>query len=400
VVDRLPEFELARDELTREVRIRDLVTHRTGLPGGGRANLLFFGSRYDRAEIVRRVRFLEPVAGLRAEFQYQNLMFLAAGEVLARVAATSWDQFVTDRIFRPLGMSSSNTTITAQQGHPNVAMPHAIVDGKPRTLPWRNIDNIGPAGSINSTARDMTAWLRLHLSRGTYRGRRLLSERSADELRTPQMVLPPSRMGSMDAITKAGAPSHFFAYGLGWVLFDYRGERVMWHGGNIDGMAAVEAMMPDRHLGLVVLTNLDGNTLRDAVMLRVFDRFLGAPDRDWSADLLRVARANRRPAARAPRPAVPPARDLAAYVGRYAEPLLGGLTIGADGRALTFALETGLTGRLVPVGPDLFQASWDDEGVPIVLTSLAGTTLRFVVEGQGPASVADFEGVGRFVRRP
>jgi CubicO group peptidase (beta-lactamase class C family) len=101
VVDRLPDFQLADDDLTRDVRIRDLVTHRTGLPGGGRANLLFFGSRYDRREILRRIRHLAPSAGLRAEFQYQNLMFLAAGEVVAQVAGASWDTFVRDRIFGP-----------------------------------------------------------------------------------------------------------------------------------------------------------------------------------------------------------------------------------------------------------------------------------------------------------
>jgi hypothetical protein len=297
-------------------------------------------------------------------------------------------------------MTASSTSITALSGRSNVATPHALVDGEVRALPWRNVDNIGPAGSINSTARDLVAWLRLHLGRGVYRGNRILSARAAEELRTPQIVLPPSRMGSMNAITKAGAASQFFSYALGWVVFDYRGRRVMWHGGNIDGMAAVVAMLPDDDLGLAVLTNLDGNTLRDAIMLRVFDNYLGAPERDWSRALLAVARSER------PRPrsvaagASAAARDLAVYQGRYHEPLLGGLTIRPEGARLSFALETGLTGTLEPLGGDRFRATWDDPAVPIVLSGLTGTSLSFLFEGEHSARWADFEGVGRFVRVP
>ncbi len=403
VVDRVPDFQFADPFLNQEARLRDLVTHRTGLPGGGRANLLFFGSGYDRAEILRRVRYLTPTVGLRAEFQYQNLMFLAAGAAVARAAGTSWDAFVEERIFKPLAMTASSTTIRALEGRSNVATPHARVAGAVRTLPWRNIDNIGPAGSINSTARDMTAWLRFHLGNGSFQGSRIISEKAAQEIRTPQIVLPPSRMGSMNAISRVGAASHFFTYALGWVVFDYRGRRVMWHGGTIDGMAAVVAMMPDERLGLVVLTNLDGNTLRDAVMLRIFDSYLGAPERDWSRDLFQLARGgdSRRDQAPPSPPRAParPTRALPDYEGGYQEQLLGGLTIRAAGTKLTFALETGLTGWLEPIGDDLFRAAWDDPGVAVVLSSLAGAELRFSFDRPGPASVADFAGVGRFERR-
>ena len=400
-IDRLPEFRLADDHLTRAVLVRDLVTHRTGLPGG-RANLLFFGGGYSRAEILQRVRYLEPRTGIRAEFQYQNLMFLAAGEVVARVAGTSWDEFIRDRIFLPLDMRSSNTTIRALAGRQNVAQPTALVGGESRSLPWRNIDNIGPAGSINSTARDMTAWLRLHLGHGSFRGTRIISERGAEELRTPQIILPTSRMGSMDAIKKAGAASNFFTYALGWVVFDYRGRLVMWHGGNIDGMAAVVAMMPDEGLGLVVLTNLDGNTLRDAIMLRIFDAYLGAPERDWSAELLAVARrgASTGTIADAPSSAGGNAsrRPLGEYAGDYEDPLLGALTITPDSSLLRFALATGLTGSLEPLGNDRFLARWDDPGITVVVASLARAVITFSFAGQ--TATAEFEGVGRFARIP
>jgi CubicO group peptidase (beta-lactamase class C family) len=403
VVDRLPGFALSDSYLTRQITIRDLVTHRTGLPGG-RANLLFFGGGYDRAEIVRRLRFLEPNAGLRAEFQYQNIMFLAAGQVVAEAAGTTWDAFVRNRIFEPLGMTASSTSIKDLVGRANVATPHAKVGETVRTLPWRNVDNIGPAGSVNSTARDMTAWLRLHLGRGRYRDNRVFSDQAAENLRTPQIILPPNRMGSMEAIRKAGAASHFFTYALGWVVFDYRGRRVMWHGGNIDGMAAVVAMMPDEQLGLVVLTNLDSSILRDAVMLRVFDAYLGSIDRDWSRELLAVARADEarsRLARSHERPSAPgePSRQLADYSGSYDDSLLGGLVITTVAGRLSFALETGLTGALVPLGGDRFSASWDDAGIAVVVSSLAGAEVRFSFSGRGPAIAAEFAGVGTFARR-
>jgi CubicO group peptidase (beta-lactamase class C family) len=398
-IDRLPGFRLADDHLTNAVLVRDLVTHRTGLPG---ANLLWFGGGYSRAEILERVRHIEPRTGLRAEFQYQNLMFLAAGEVVARVAGTSWDDFIHERLFVPLEMKSSTTTIRSLEGRQNVAQPTALVGGEPRSLPWRNIDNIGPAGSINSTARDMTSWLRLHLGKGSFRGTRILSERVAEELRTPQVILPTSRMGSLEAIKQAGAASHFFTYALGWVVFDYRGRRVMWHGGNIDGMAAVVAMMPDEGLGLVVLTNLDGNTLRDAIMLRIFDSYLGAPERDWSTELLAVARRGAASgtiagtSGSAGRDASP--RSYGEYVGDYEDPLLGRLTISTDGPRLRFSLATGLTGSLEPLGNDRFQARWDDPGITVVVASLARAVITFSLSGQG--ATAEFEGVGRFSRIP
>lgn len=398
-IDRLPEFRLADDHLTNAILVRDLVTHRTGLPG---ANMLWFGGGYTRAEILERVRYIKPRTGLRAEFQYQNVMFLAAGEVVARVAGTSWDDFIRERIFVPLEMNSSSTTTRALMGRQNVAQPTALVGGEPRSLPWRNIDNIGPAGSINSTARDMTSWLRLHLGKGSFRGTRILSERVAEELRTPQIILPTSRMGSMEAIKQAGAATNFFTYALGWVVFDYRGRRVMWHGGNIDGMAAVVAMMPDEGLGLVVLTNLDSNTLRDAIMLRIFDAYLGAEERDWSAALLAVARrgasAGTVAGTAAPAGGNASLRPSGEYAGDYEDPLLGRLTISTDGPRLRFALATGLTGSLEPLGKDRFQARWDDPGITVVVASLARAAITFSFSGR--TVTAEFEGVGRFSRTP
>jgi CubicO group peptidase (beta-lactamase class C family) len=399
VVDRLPGFALADPALTREIRLRDLVTHASGLPGG-RTNLLWFGGALDRAEIVRRARFIEPTAGIREEFQYQNIMVLAAGQVVAEVSGRSWDAFVEERLFGPLGMRRTATSVTGLGSRGNVATPHARVAGELVTLPWRNIDNIGPAGSITSSARDMTGWLRLILGGGSYGGRRLLSPGATRELLTPRMVLPPARMGSMDVISRAGAPSRMFAYALGWTVFDYRGRTVAWHGGNIDGMSALVAMIPEERLGLVVLTNLNGSVLREVLMLGIFDRYLGAPPHDWSAALLAVVRADQPDPGRRARPAAAPAdRPLAGFAGRFRDDLLGDLTVTPRDGHLDFALATGLTGRLIPTGGTRFRAEWDDPGIAVIVASLADAPVTFRFEGGGPAVEAAFEGVGVFRRR-
>jgi len=398
VVDRLPGFALANRTLTTEIRLRDLVTHASGLPGG-RSNLLWFGGAYDRAEIVRRARFIEPTAGLREEFQYQNIMVLAAGQVVEAVTGRSWDSFVEERFFQPLEMGHSTTRVRTLEGRTNVATPHAMVAGELRTLPWRKVDNIGPAGSINSSARDMTGWLRLHLGGGRYRGRQILSTDAARELLTPRMVLPPARMGSMDVISRAGAPSRMFAYALGWTVFDYRSRKAVWHGGNIDGMSALVAMIPEEQLGLVVLTNLNGSVLREVVMLRIFDEYLGAPPHDWSTALRAVVQSDRPGQHRRPEPTAGTAdRPLAEFAGRYRDELLGGLTVSAREGGLTFALASGLTGRLVPLGGSRFQAEWDDPGIAVIVSSLDGAVVSFRFDGPGSALDVSFDGVGTFLR--
>ena len=164
VTKHLPRFQLYDPYVTRELTIRDLLTHRSGLPRGDR---LWHASGYDRAEVLRRVRFLPPSWSFRSAYGYQNIMFLAAGEVVTAVTGKSWDDFVRERIFVPLGMSRSVTSTRPLATMSDVATPHQSIDGTVRPVSWLNIDNVGPAGSINSSALEMAAWLRLQLGQGT-----------------------------------------------------------------------------------------------------------------------------------------------------------------------------------------------------------------------------------------
>jgi CubicO group peptidase (beta-lactamase class C family) len=232
----LPGFEMYDPYVTRELTVRDLLTHRSGLQRG---DFLWYGSELDRDEIVRRARFIKPSWSLRSTFGYQNIMYLTAGQLVARVSGKTWDEFIQQRIFAPLSMTSSSTSITAFKTADNVASPHAKVDEKVSAIPWRNIDNIAPAGSINSNVLDMAQWVRLQLNQGAIKNERVFSAAAAKEMHASQTIIrfePPYAMWYPDA--------HFLNYGMGWFLSDYRGRKVVEHGGAIDGMRAEVAVIP------------------------------------------------------------------------------------------------------------------------------------------------------------
>ena len=192
-------------------------------------------------------------------------MYLAAGMVVARVSGmSSWAEFVEKRILAPLGMRESNTTVRALDGQTNVALPHALIDDTIRVLRYRNVDRVAPGGSINSNVFDMARWLRFQMAGGKLDGKPLLGERVFAETRTPQFLL---RRGQ-----NADRDGYFSAYGLGWFLQDYRGRFVVQHGGNIDGMTALVALMPDERLGVVILTNMNASPVPNALAFDVFDR--------------------------------------------------------------------------------------------------------------------------------
>src|SRR5438046_1457555 len=189
---------------------------------------------------ARRVRYLQPSWSFRSRYGYQNIMFLAAGQIVPAVTGQTWDDFVRRRIFTPLGMTASNTSVAQLPPGGDVATPHEHFSGKLRAIAWRNVDNVGPAGSINSNVIEMAQWVRLQLGNGVYRGQRLVSEAAVKEMRSPQTVIP------LDSITERLRPStHFQAYGLGWSLSDYRGRKLVSHNGALDGMRSIVMLVPE-----------------------------------------------------------------------------------------------------------------------------------------------------------
>ena len=390
-------FQLFDPYVTRELTVRDLLSHRSGL---ARGDGVWWATPYDRAEVLRRVRYLEPSWSFRSRYGYQNIMFLAAGEIVPAVAGKTWEQFVRERIFAPLGMTTSTTSIAALPAAGgaggDVASPHQTIGGRMQPIPYRNVDNIGPAGSINSSAIEMAQWIRLQLGAGVYRGRRLLSADRIKEMHSPQTVIP------LDTLTERLRPStHFLAYGLGWSLSDYRGKKVVSHGGAIDGMRSIVLLVPEERLGIVVLTNggEPGRLLTSAVALRAVDAYLGAPVRDWSAELLAVYRAQ------AARDSVDAEKEKAkrvagtrpslapeGYAGTYKSEMYGDVTIAADSGRLVMRFGPEYTGDLSHWHYDTYQAVWRN---PVMDRDL----ITFTLGADGAVVRLAWPGFGDFARK-
>ena len=388
----LPGFQLFDPYSTRELTVADLLSHRSGL---ARGDLLWYASEYDRNEILRRVRYLKPSWSLRARFGYQNIMFLAAGQIIPSVTGKTWDDFLRERIFTPLNMTSTTTSIKAFAGKANVATPHSKIDDKVRVVAWRNIDNIAPAGSINSNVQDMAQWIRLQLGEGMYEKQRLLSASSFKEMQTPQTIVRlEGPRGSLYP------EAHFLTYGLGWFLSDYRGRKLVEHGGAIDGMRAEVAMIPEEKLGLVILTNLHGTTFPHALMFRIFDFYLKAPERDWCAEMLKVEKRLEEQAKAAEKKTeaervkgTSPSLALAKYAGTFESDMYGVTKVALENDKLVVRFGPNFTGDLEHWHYDTFRVTWRDQ--------MQGKGfVNFKLNAQGKADVVSIENLSEFTRVP
>ncbi len=354
-----PDFRLADPVATREVTLRDLLSHRTGVAGG---DFLWATGEFGRDEIVRRAATIAPAWPFRSHFDYSNVMFIAAGQVAATVAAQSWDDLVKTRILDPLGMHATVTSVRSLPPGGNVATPHDPTDGEPRPVAWRNMDNTAAAGGINSSVRDMARWLQFQLAFGAVDGRQLVGRSFLEGMRKPETLI--QREGSWAMMSPEG---HFMAYGLGWIMSDYRGRQLLQHGGGIDGMSAMVGLLPEADVGIVVLSNLNGNQLPLAVMMRVFDAYLDAPARDWSDEYLRLTqtaeaagRAEDQQRARQLVAGTKPTLPLAGYAGTYREPTYGDLVVTIENGILRARFGPEFTGRLEHLQFDTFRAVWDN----------------------------------------
>ncbi|MGD9902063.1 MAG: serine hydrolase [Vicinamibacterales bacterium] len=360
VVDHLPWFALADPYVTREVRVRDLLTHRAGVPN---TDLLWYEQPTPAREVIGRLREVPLESSLRSHFTYQNVMYAAAGEVVAAVSGMPWADFVRTRLFVPLGMSGTIPTAATLAAQPNVAAPHYEIDGAVTVIRNASVDSVAPAGSVWSSVGDMAEWLRMLLAGGTTRdGTRLLSAKTVTELFAPQTMVGADAFYPTARLTSP----HWTTYGLGWFQSDYAGEKVDFHTGSIDGMVAIAGLIRDRGLGVYVLANLDHAELRHALMYSVFDRYLGRPARDWSGEfralygeLARAAEAERAKAEAARVVGTSPSLPLARYAGTYRSPVYGTVTVSHDAGRLQVRFGEGFTGPLQHWHYDTFRAVWD-----------------------------------------
>jgi CubicO group peptidase (beta-lactamase class C family) len=326
----LPGFQMYDPSTTAMITPRDLVTHRSGLP---RHDLLWYNNHtLSHKDMVERLRYLEPNEQLRAKWQYNNLMFLTAGYLAEYVTGKSWEDNVRERIFIPLGMTHSNFSVIDSQQTGDFALPYRpdkVDPDKIIPIPFRDITNIGPAGSINSSVDDMAKWVAVHLSGGMAGDRQLIGANTLADLHAPHMII--------DAPSERPEISQA-SYGMGWFVDTYRGHPRVEHGGNIDGFSALVVLMPKDDLGMVILTNLDATGVPERLTRHTLDRLLKLDPIDWNAEALvrrdkgkeadKEAKAKKNSVRK---PGTKPAHQLAEYAGDYENPGYGPLKVAVAG---------------------------------------------------------------------
>lgn len=382
----LPWFQLSDPYVTREMTVRDLLSHRSGFATFG-GDLIWYDTTYPRQEIVRRVRYLKPVYGFRAHYGYQNIMFLTAGEIVPAVTGQSWDDYVKERFFTPLGMTRTTTSYKQLLATPNIATPHNEIDGRVRVIRYISADAVGGAAAINSSVADMAQWIRLQLGRGTYQGKKIFSAASSREMWTPNTVVS----GVSEAAEKFNPTVHFNLYGMGWFLSDYRGRKVVTHSGGLDGMTSRVALMPEENLGVVILTNSE-SPLQSFLWYKVFDLFLGGEQRDWSADYMARFKtikerdeAERKRAEEARVPNTRPSLPLSAYAGTYGGAMYGDARVTEEDGHLVLRLlpAPDYVGDLEHWHFDTFRVKWRDS---VVYPYAQRGWVTFTLDPQGKVS--------------
>jgi CubicO group peptidase (beta-lactamase class C family) len=386
----LPGFQLLDPYATRELTVRDLLTHRAGL---ARSDNLWIAAPFDRAEILRRARQL-AVSDFRGGYGYNNIMYIAAGEVVSAASGMSWDDFLEQRLFGPLGMTRSTSRAAVVDRTPNVATAHTRSGGDIVVMARRNYDNIGGAGAVWSSVRDMAQWLRLQLGGGTYGTQTLLRPATVREMHTPQTVM------RSDSVAERMFPNtHFRAYGLGWFLQDYHGRKLVHHSGSINYTRTQVGMIPSEDIGVVTITNLSSSNLQLAVMYRVLDALLGATAREWSAEYLELARRSEETSARssaevtaARQQGTQPSLALSSYAGTYRNEVFGDVVIAEESGRLVLRYAPEYVADLEHWHHDTFRGRWRSAGF--------GTAfVTFTLDARARAASMNLEGFGTFARR-
>ncbi|MEM7705928.1 MAG: serine hydrolase [Pseudomonadota bacterium] len=319
----LPSFNLADAGIAARISTRDLVTHRSGLP---RHDLLWYNNNGGtRAELIARFEHLEFTADLRERFQYNNLMYMTAGYLAGELSGSTWEEVMRSRLFSPLGMERTNFSVAKSQADANHARPYRENDDDElEEIPFRSIDLVGPAGSVNSSVNEMARWLQFNLDGGRAGDAQLVDRATLADIHSPHMTVPST--STRDDIVSAG-------YGLGWGVSVYRGHRRLGHGGGIDGFITSVILFPDDNLGLVSFTNV-GSNLGDLFNRVAADRILGLEPEDWVGEALEQRRKGKSVAEEAEKKRdaerktkTRPSHPITDYVGSYAHPGYGVITI-------------------------------------------------------------------------
>jgi len=358
VVNYLPDFQLYDPFVTREVKIRDLFIHDSGL---GDADFLWTSMNIPSEEIIRKMSLVKPSYSIRSSFVYQNLFYLVAGKVIEKVSGLSWEMFIRRRIFVPLSMTRSYP-LRSEVNDPNQAKPCMKVDGTMMMIDHSNADAIGPAGSVWSCIDDVSKWALCMLDSSKYPGGKLLKTATWKEMFRPQTIVPPSEFYPTMQLIKP----NWTTYGLGWFQHDYKGKKVNLHTGSLSGSVAIHAQMPEANIAMVMFANYDHSEVRHALVYKTFDLFALGGNRDWSSEFLklygRIQESNEQKIKDFEAHRIPnttPSLLLQDYAGKYTDPLYGELEITVSEKNLMVSLNHVVKATLAHWNFDTFYGEYE-----------------------------------------
>ena len=388
VTDYIPEFKLYNPYVTDEFTIRDLITHRSGL-GLGAGDLMMFpdGSDFTKKDIIHNLRYLKQVSSFRTKYDYDNNLYIVAGEVIARVSGISWEEFIENRIMKPLGMTASGASLSRIKDRSNTISPHAPVDGKVQAINMEWSETANAAGGIWSNLTDYSKWLMMQMENGKYGeglSKRLFSEAVHEDMWTPQTIIP--------VRTSAPYNSHFAGYGLGFFLRDVKGYKHISHTGGLAGIVTQEIMIPELKLGIIVFTNQQVGAAFTAVTNTIMDSYLGVKGMDWIKlmhDRVAAGEAQEKKITEgvwkdieAQQKATTSKADINLFTGTYTDQWFGDITISVKNGKTRYDSKHSprLTGEVFAYKGSTFIVKWDDRSMD------ADAFLMFTVDSDGKAT--------------
>ena len=356
----LPEFKLNNKLAGEQAIVRDLLSHRLGFKTF-QGDFTYWGSNLSRQQVIEKMGLVKAPFDFRTRWGYTNAAFVAAGEIIPRATGQQWEVFLKDRIFNPLGMTSTVALSKDIQSAVNRAAAHTMVEGRLIAIPYPQIDNLSAAGSISSSVSDMSKWVMMLLNNGKHNNRQLIPEPALQQTWFPHSIL-----GNGEYLFNTG---HFSLYGLGWFLGEYSGKKIISHTGGVNGFVTSVTLLPEENLGIIVLTNNDQNSFYEALKWEVIDSYLNLPFRNYSKIYLENSRRqsteelNKDKALR-DSVAIGQKAQLAlnAYTGEYHNDFYGKLSVRKYGDELRMTLENHPTMfiKLQPLGGHRFYATFSD----------------------------------------
>ena len=378
-------FEMSDPWVTNEATLRDALSHRIGLTTFG-GDLLWYRSNLNAKEIIAHLKYLKPSYSFRAGYGYSNLMYIATGELIEQVTGKTWAENVQSRFFNPLGMTRSIVGTKGVSKMENVATPHLYVDNAHKPMPWEDWSHVAATGGILSSVKDISQWMMFQMNHCIWKNDTLISKSSHNMMWTPHNAFVVDHMST----TKTG---DFSTYGLGWGLSEYNGKFRVSHTGGYSGMVSAVAMLPDEHLGVVILTNGIRSVFAPLVNY-TFDQFIKAPARDWSKEYLDRNRAaiDTRIADRmkARVQNTSPSLPQEKYAGEYYTPAYGNITVDSkDGKMkIAFEHSPDLTATLEHWHYDTWKLNWDN---PQVIAWFTFGTVKFNADNNGMVTGISFD---------